>query len=84
MKKKISLRKIYLFIRNKTYRTRKCKIISKTFKIILNFLRFIKNKNMRIYQILMELEKLKINSIKNFFSNKTNLNVLIQLKKLLN
>ena len=59
------------------------KILAKYFKTIKNFTNL--NTNKKFYELLDidGIGEIQINSIKNFFSNKENLNVLLNLQKIL-
>ena len=59
------------------------KILSKYFKTIDNFLSFPAKSEFDDLLNIDGIGETQVNSIKKFFSNKTNLNILIQLKKVL-
>jgi len=59
------------------------KILSKYFKTIDNFLSFSAKKEFDDLLNIDGIGETQVNSIKKFFLNKTNLNILIQLKKVL-
>ena len=59
------------------------KLISKNLKTSSNFLNLLKNKKFEELVNIDGIGETQINSIKNFFSNKTNLNIINQLNKVL-
>ena len=59
------------------------KLISKNLKTSSNFLNLLKNKKFEELLNIDGIGETQINSIKNFFSNKTNLNITYQLNKVL-
>ena len=59
------------------------KLISKNLKTSSNFLNLFKNKKFEELVNIDGIGETQINSIKNFFSNKTNLNITYQLNKVL-
>ena len=59
------------------------KLISKNLKTSSNFLNLLKNKKFEELVNIDGIGETQINSIKNFFSNKTNLNIINQLYKVL-
>ena len=59
------------------------KLISKNLKTSSNFLNLLKNKKFEELVNIDGIGETQINSIKNFFSNKTNLNIINQLSKVL-
>ena len=59
------------------------KLISKNLKTSSNFLNLFKNKKFEELVNIDGIGETQINSIKNFFSNKTNLNIINQLYKVL-
>ena len=59
------------------------KLISKNLKTSSNFLNLFKNKKFEELVNIDGIGETQINSIKNFFSNKTNLNIINQLNKVL-
>ena len=59
------------------------KLISKNLKTSSNFLNLLKNKKFEELLNIDGIGETQINSIKNFFSNKTNLNIINQLNKVL-
>ena len=60
------------------------KLISKYLKSSINFLKISKNKNFDDLMNIDGIGETQINSIKNFFSNKTNIKVINELQKKLN
>jgi len=59
------------------------KILSRYFKTITNFIIFIQNKRFNELLDIDGIGEIQINSIKQFFENKTNLDVVFQLNKIL-
>ena len=59
------------------------KILSRYFKTIINFTTFIQNKRFDELLDIDGIGEIQINSIKQFFENKTNLDLVFQLKKIL-
>ena len=83
-KKNISLEKFIYALGIRHIGLENAKILAKYFKTSKNFINLASNKN---YEELIDIDGIgetQINSIKNFFSNKENLNVLFSLHKILN
>ena len=83
LKKTISLEKFIYSLGIRHIGLENAKLISKNLKSIKNFILLSKKK---IFNDLLNIDGIgetQIKSIKNFFDNKTNLNVLLQLEKIL-
>ena len=84
IKKNISLERFIYSLGVRHIGLENAKILSKYFKSFLNF-KSLSNNNM--YNELLNIDGIgetQIKSIKNFFSNKVNINILKELKKILN
>lgn len=82
-KKKISFERFLYALGIRHIGLENAKLISKNFK---NFKNFLKISNKKEFKDLLNIDGIgdtQINSIKNFFSNKTNLKVLNELEKIL-
>ena len=83
LRKTISLEKFIYSLGIRHIGSENAKLISKNLKSIKNFISLSKKKN---FDDLINIDGIgvtQIKSIKNFFDNKTNLNVLIELEKIL-
>ena len=83
LRKKISFEKFIYALGIRHIGLENAKLISKSLKSIKNFLSLSKKGNLNELLNIDGIGETQINSIKNFFSNKTNLNVLNELAKLL-
>ena len=83
LKKTISLEKFIYSLGIRHIGLENAKLISKNLKSIKNFILLSKKKNFNDLLNIDGIEETQIKSIKNFFDNKTNLNVLLQLEKIL-
>ena len=83
LRKKISFEKFIYALGIRHIGLENAKLISKSLKSIKNFLSLSKKGNLNELMNIDGIGETQINSIKNFFSNKTNLNVLNELAKLL-
>ena len=83
-KKNISLEKFIYALGIRHIGLENAKLLSKYFKSVSKFILISKDKK---YSELLDIDGIgetQINSVKNFFSNKVNLNVLSELQKILN
>ena len=83
LRKKISLEKFIYSLGIRHIGSENAKLLSKNLKSIKNFISLSKKKN---FDDLINIDGIgvtQIKSIKNFFDNKTNLNVLFELEKIL-
>ena len=83
LKKTISLEKFIYSLGIRHIGLENAKLISKNLKSIKNFILLSKKKNFNDLLNIDGIGETQIKSIKNFFDNKTNLNVLLQLEKIL-
>ena len=83
LRKKISFEKFIYALGIRHIGLENAKLISKSLKSIKNFLSLSKKGNLNELLNIDGIGETQINSLKNFFSNKTNLNVLNELSKLL-
>ena len=83
LKRKISFEKFIYALGIRHIGLENAKLISKNLKSFKNFLSLSKKENLNDLLNIDGIGETQINSIKNFFSNKTNLNVLNSLAKLL-
>ena len=83
-KKDISLEKFIYSLGIRHIGLENAKILSKNFKSLDNFLLLSTKKNFSELLDIDGIGETQVNSIKNFFSNKINLKILNQLKKILN
>jgi DNA ligase (NAD+) len=83
-KKNISLEKFIYALGIRHIGLENAKILAKYFKTCKNFINLSINKNFDELLDIDGIGETQVKSIKNFFSNKENLNVLINLQKLLN
>jgi len=80
-KKKISLERFIYSLGIRHIGQENAKLIARHLKSSFNFLRLSENKNIDNLSNIDGIGLTQIQSIKNFFLNKTNLNVLLELKK---
>jgi len=83
-KKNVSLEKFIYALGIRHIGLENAKILAKFFKTCKNFIDLSINKNFDELLDIDGIGETQVKSIKNFFSNKENLNVLINLEKLLN
>ncbi len=83
-RKNISLERFIFSLGIRHIGLENAKLISKHLKSLSNFISLSKNKNFRDLLNIDGIGETQINSIKNFFLNKVNINVLNELKKSLN
>ena len=83
-KKNISLEKFIFALGIRHIGLENAKILAKYFKTCKNFINLTNQKNFDELLDIDGIGETQINSLKNFFSNKDNLNVLLSLQKLLN
>ena len=83
-KKNISLEKFIFALGIRHIGLENAKILAKYFKTCKNFINLSTHKNFSELLDIDGIGETQINSLKNFFSNKDNLNVLLSLQKLLN
>ena len=82
-KKKISLEKFIYSLGIRHIGLENAKLISKNLKSSENFLKLSKEKNLNELENLDGIGETQIKSIKNFFSNRTNFQIVFELQKLL-
>ena len=83
-KKNISLERFIYALGIRHIGLENAKILAKYFKTCKNFINLSINKNFSELLDIDGIGETQINSLKNFFSNKDNLNVLLTLEKILN
>ena len=83
-KNNISLEKFIFALGIRHIGLENAKILAKYFKTCKNFINLTNQKNFDELLDIDGIGETQINSLKNFFSNKDNLNVLLSLQKLLN
>ena len=83
-KKNISLEKFIYALGIRHIGLENAKILAKYFKTCKNFINLSINKNFSELLDINGIGETQINSLKNFFSNNDNLNVLLTLQKILN
>ena len=83
-KKNISLEKFIFALGIRHIGLENAKILAKYFKTCKNFINLSINKNFSELLDIDGIGETQIESLKNFFSNKDNLNVLLSLQKILN
>ena len=83
LRKTISLEKFIYSLGIRHIGSENAKLISKNLKSIKNFISLSKKKNFDDLINIDGIGVIQIKSIKNFFDNKTNLNVLLELEKIL-
>jgi len=83
LKKNISFEKFVYSLGIRHIGLENAKLISKNLKKIENFLKLSKNNNFDDLLNIDGIGETQVNSVKNFFNNKTNLKVLNDLKKIL-
>ena len=83
-KKNISLEKFIYALGIRHIGLENAKILAKFFKTCKNFINLSTEKNFDELLDIDGIGETQVNSLKNFFSNKENLNVLLNLQKLLN